>query len=229
MWNFWILASLPNSNNRSLRVTQLVTQLIIIKSILGFHLSGLWDWTWYFGKVHFVNFSCRLLTGTRQSLGGWHKIEQVSDKMKYVWPTQRQLVALTFPKHSLNECLHSVKRRKKKINQLLWFEEKSKRKKMFLFLTIDKNQSVSSRRDQAARAHLRHWCNPENKWKCTLMISSCVLAEPACILCRVRATHVQVKRTKTNNNNPVFQLSCLQEDASKSNRTEQWRLYIHGA
>lgn len=64
-----------------------------------------------------------------------------------------------------------------------------------------------------------------------LMISSCVLAEPACILSRIRATRVQVKRTKTNNNNdnPVFQLLCLQEDASKSNRTEQWRLHIHGA
>lgn len=42
--------------------------------------------------------------------------------------------------------------------------ERGVRGKNVSFLTIEKkNQSVSSRRDEAARAHLRHWCNPEIK------------------------------------------------------------------
>lgn len=54
----------------------------------GFQFTGLWDWIWNFYKVCMVNFSCCLLPGTRHGTGGWHKIEQVSDEMKYVWPTQ---------------------------------------------------------------------------------------------------------------------------------------------
>lgn len=139
------------------------------------------------------------------------------------------MVALTFPKHAAQWMFTQCEKEEKKKSISCCDLERGVRGKNVSFLTIDKNQSVSSRRDRTARAHLRHWCDPEIKWKCMLMISSCVLAEPACILCRIRATRLQVKRTKTNNNNPVFQLLCLQEDASEPNRTEQCRLYIHGA
>lgn len=55
----------------------------------GFHFIGLWAVLWNFQKVCMVNFSQHLLQLTRHYIGSWQKIEQVSDEMKYVWPTQR--------------------------------------------------------------------------------------------------------------------------------------------
>lgn len=56
--------------------------------VWGFQFTGVWDWIWNFQKVCMVNFSWLLLQVTRHSIAAWHKIEQVSDEMKYVWPTQ---------------------------------------------------------------------------------------------------------------------------------------------
>ena len=42
--------------------------------------------------------------------GGGHKIEQVSEQMKYAWAPPTEGAAMTFPNVRLNECLQSVKR-----------------------------------------------------------------------------------------------------------------------
>lgn len=78
-----------------------------------------------------LNFSCFLLLGTRRGIVGWHKIEQVSDEMKYVWPTQWPEWRWHFQTHgSMN--VYTVW---KKIDQWVWFGERGVKKKRFFTMT----------------------------------------------------------------------------------------------
>lgn len=109
--------------------------------VWGFQFTGVWDWIWNFQKVCMVNFSWLLLQVTRHSIAAWHKIEQVSDEMKYVWPTQWPERRWHFQTHgSMN--VYTVW--KKKIDQWVRFGEeckKKEKKKRVIFTVTEINLS----------------------------------------------------------------------------------------
>lgn len=113
--------------------------------VWGFQFTGVWDWIWNFQKVCMVNFSWLLLQVTRHSIAAWHKIEQVSDEMKYVWPTQWPERRWHFQTHgSMN--VYTVW--KKKLISGCGLERSVKRKKKKSDFHRDRNQSVQREKQE---------------------------------------------------------------------------------
>lgn len=139
------------------------------------------------------------------------------------------MVALTFPKHAAQWMFTQCeKERKKKSIRYCDLERGVKGKKNVSFLTIDKNQSVSSRRDQAAHQP-QTLVESRNQVKMYINDKQLRISRTGthCVLCRIRATCVQPKRT--NNKQSSFSTCVLAGRCMQSYRTEQRRLCIQAA
>ncbi len=109
-----------------------------------------------------LNFSCFLLSGARHGIAAWHIIEQVSDEMKYVWPTQWPEWRWHFQTHgSMN--VYTVW---KKIDQWVRFRERSGGKKCF---SLSQKSICPERKEGGQSSGRRRQLETSEKTMCVVL------------------------------------------------------------